>query len=206
MVVSLARDIGQDYGLYQNQIDGSVLRLLYDNPGTAEVRDRFLAPCPLPPIIPDRITQVPSLLPPTAAGLYDKDGTFIFDALNVYANGPVDSSHRGDMRYRARKRSVAHTALPSDREVFPLMGMRCLPPLASARRKQIAISGALVSEVFVIRLRYAQIILMAVWIDRSRRGVQFIRLPSANQALRCGVRSFNAMQRMVRSKRQGAMP
>ncbi|OAN48577.1 hypothetical protein A6A03_07320 [Chloroflexus islandicus] len=90
MVVSLARDIGQDYGLYQTQIDGSGLRLLYDNPGTAEVRARFLAPRPLPPIIPDRITQVPSLLPPTAAGPYDNDGTFIFDALNVYANGPVD--------------------------------------------------------------------------------------------------------------------
>jgi hypothetical protein len=45
---------------------------------------------PLPPIIPDKITQTPSLLPPSENGPYDKDGTFVFDALNVYGNAPVD--------------------------------------------------------------------------------------------------------------------
>lgn len=90
MVVSWARDINQDYGLYLARADGSGLRLLYDNPGTSEVRARFIRPRPLPPVIADRITQTASALPPTAAGPYDVDGTFVFDALNVYANGPID--------------------------------------------------------------------------------------------------------------------
>jgi hypothetical protein len=34
---------------------------------------------------------VASLLPPLAEGPYDGDGTFVFDALNVYANAPVDA-------------------------------------------------------------------------------------------------------------------
>ena len=45
---------------------------------------------PLPPIIPDQVTKVASLLPPLAQGPYDIDGTFTFDALNVYFNAPVD--------------------------------------------------------------------------------------------------------------------
>jgi hypothetical protein len=48
-------------------------------------------PRPLPPIVADTVAQVPSLLPPTAAGPYAGDGTFTFDALNVYANAPVDA-------------------------------------------------------------------------------------------------------------------
>jgi hypothetical protein len=90
MALSWAPDIGQDYGLYLASPDGSGRTLLYNNPGTAEVRARFLRPRPLPPIIPDRVTQAPSLLPPGATGPYAVDGTFVFDALNVYANGPVD--------------------------------------------------------------------------------------------------------------------
>jgi hypothetical protein len=45
---------------------------------------------PLPPILRDTVTQVPSLVPPLAEGPYDGDGTFVYDALNVYANAPVD--------------------------------------------------------------------------------------------------------------------
>ncbi|HWQ11396.1 MAG TPA: hypothetical protein VNL77_01280 [Roseiflexaceae bacterium] len=90
MVFSWAPDIRQDYGLYLASPDGRGRTLLYDAPGTAEVRARFLRPRPLPPIIPSRVTQVPSLLPPGTVGPYSSDGTFVFDALNVYANGPVD--------------------------------------------------------------------------------------------------------------------
>lgn len=90
LVLSWAEDINQDYGLYFANLNGSGLTLLYDNPGTTELRAKPLVARPLPPIIPDQITQVASLLPPTAAGPYDQDGTFTFNALNVYANGPVD--------------------------------------------------------------------------------------------------------------------
>jgi hypothetical protein len=91
MVVSWAPDIYQDYGLYVVNEDGSNLTLLYNNPGTAELRARLIRTRPLPPIIADNVTQVPSLLPPPAAGPYNGDGVFVFDALNVYANAPVDA-------------------------------------------------------------------------------------------------------------------
>jgi hypothetical protein len=90
LIVSWAADVRQDYGLYLVNADGSGLTLLYDNSGTTELRSRLIRPRPLPPIIPDQITQVASLLPPTATGPYDIDGTFMFDALNVYFNAPVD--------------------------------------------------------------------------------------------------------------------
>jgi hypothetical protein len=92
LVVSWARDYNQDYGLYTLNADGSGLTKLYDNPGTAELRARALRPRPLPPIIPDRVSRVASLLPPGAAGPYAADGTFVYDALNVYANAPVDTA------------------------------------------------------------------------------------------------------------------
>jgi hypothetical protein len=91
LVVSWAPDINQDYGLYVVNEDGSNLTLLYNNPGTAELRARLVRSRPLPPIIADSVTQVPSLLPPPAAGPYNGDGVFVFDALNVYANAPVDA-------------------------------------------------------------------------------------------------------------------
>jgi hypothetical protein len=92
LVISWAADIKQDYGLYTVNVNGSELNLLYDQPGTAELRARPLIPRPLPPIIEDRVTSTPSLLPPPAAGPYDQDGTFIFDVLNIYANAPVDTA------------------------------------------------------------------------------------------------------------------
>ena len=90
VVISWAADPRQDYGLYIINMDGTGLTPLYDNPGTTELRARVIQPRPLPPIIPDTVTQTPSLLPPTAKGPYTGDGTFVFDALNVYANAPVD--------------------------------------------------------------------------------------------------------------------
>ncbi|MEZ4617108.1 MAG: hypothetical protein R2867_16595 [Caldilineaceae bacterium] len=92
LVISWAADIQQDYGLYLLNTDGSGRQLLYDHAGTSELRARLVAPRPLPPIIADRITQQASPLPPMADGPYDQDGTFTFQALNVYFNAPVDSN------------------------------------------------------------------------------------------------------------------
>jgi hypothetical protein len=91
IVVSWAPDVNQDYGLYLINADGSGRTKLYDNPGTTELRARLIRQRPLPPIIADTVTQIPSLLPPPAAGPYNQDGTFVFDDLNVYANAPVDA-------------------------------------------------------------------------------------------------------------------
>jgi hypothetical protein len=90
LAIAWAPDVNQDYGLYRINLDGGGRTLLYDNPGTSELRARAIYPRPLPPVIPDSVSQTPSLLPPPAAGPYTTDGTFVFDALNVYFNAPVD--------------------------------------------------------------------------------------------------------------------
>lgn len=90
IIASYARDHQQDYGLYLVNDDGTRLSRIYDEPGMTELRARLVRARPLPPVISDRITSTPSVLPPPAAGPYDQDGTFVFDALNVYGNGPVD--------------------------------------------------------------------------------------------------------------------
>ena len=90
LLISWASDTRQDYGLYTINADGSDLTLVYDNPDTAEIRSRVVRPRSLPPIIPDQVTDVASLLPPLAEGPYDIDGTFTFNALNVFFNAPVD--------------------------------------------------------------------------------------------------------------------
>jgi hypothetical protein len=90
LVISWAQGVGQDYGLYTINPNGTGRALVYDNPGTTELRTRLIRPRPLPPIIPDRVTQVASALPPTKKGPYDIDGTYTFNALNVYFNAPVD--------------------------------------------------------------------------------------------------------------------
>ena len=90
LVISWAANINQDYGLYTINPNGSGLTRLYDNPGTTELRARVIRSRPLPPVIPDRVTRVASLLPPLDTGPYAIDGTFTFKALNVYFNAPVD--------------------------------------------------------------------------------------------------------------------
>lgn len=88
-LVSITPDMYQDYGIYVVNLDGS-RTLVYDNPGTTELRAKLVRARPLPPILPDNNNGNASLLPPTANPPYDIDGTFVFDALNVYFNGPVD--------------------------------------------------------------------------------------------------------------------
>jgi hypothetical protein len=90
LLISWAANANQDYGLYATDLNGNNLTLVYNNPGTTELRARLIRPRSLPPIIPDTITDVASLLPPTAEGPYDIDGAFTFHALNVYFNAPVD--------------------------------------------------------------------------------------------------------------------
>lgn len=91
IVISWAPDHRQDYGIYVANLNGTGRTLIYDNPGTTELRARAIQARPLPPVLADRITQTPSLLPPREGGPYNTDGTFVFDALNVYANAPVDT-------------------------------------------------------------------------------------------------------------------
>ena len=71
--------------------DGTGRALVYNSPGTTELRARVVRQRPLPPVIRDQCTQVPGLLPPLAGGPYDAEGTFVFDALNMYFNAPVDT-------------------------------------------------------------------------------------------------------------------
>ena len=97
LVVSFATDAQQDYGLVVIEADGSGRTALFDLGGTSELRARVLAPRPLAPEADDRYRgatnpPVPPLLPPEADGPYTIGGTFIFNALNIYANAPVDTA------------------------------------------------------------------------------------------------------------------
>lgn len=89
---SRAADVNQDYGLYLMNADGSNRVALHDATGTTELRARLLAPRGVPPVLQDQLApaQNPSLLPPGESPPYDTGGSFVFDALNVYANGAVD--------------------------------------------------------------------------------------------------------------------
>ncbi len=91
LVVSWAPDVYQDYGLYRVSADGGDRTLLLDSRGTSELRARSLRARPLPPVLTDTVSGSPRLLPPSPEGPYDQDGTFTFNALNVYANAPVDT-------------------------------------------------------------------------------------------------------------------
>ncbi len=91
LVISWAPDYHQDYGLYVIQPDGTGLTKLYDSAGTTELRAKPIVERSLPPVIPDSVPTAASLLPPTADGPYDVDGTFTFDAANVYFNAPIDT-------------------------------------------------------------------------------------------------------------------
>lgn len=90
ILVSIAPNPMQDYGIYVMNADGSNKQLLIDNVGKTDLRAQLVKPKALPPIIVDVVTQRPSLLPPKAGKALDKDGTFDFDCLNIYYNEAVD--------------------------------------------------------------------------------------------------------------------
>lgn len=90
ILASRAPNHFQDYGLWIANANGSNPELLLDWVGTGETRAALLIPRTLPPILPDTISAVAPPLPPYATGPYDTSGTFLFDDLNVFANGPVD--------------------------------------------------------------------------------------------------------------------
>lgn len=91
LVISFTRAYRQDYGLYLVNADGSHLTTLFDPKGTTELRAAAVAPRPQPPIIADRVHNFAAALPPPQDSEPGANGTFTFDALNVYANAPVDS-------------------------------------------------------------------------------------------------------------------
>ncbi len=90
LVFSWAADYNQDYGLYIANADGSNPQPLLDLPGLTELRAQVVAPRPVPPVIPDLITAVADALPPAGEEARESDGAFVFNALNVYFNAPVD--------------------------------------------------------------------------------------------------------------------
>lgn len=91
VIISWAPDHFQDYGLNIINPDGSGRTEIYNQPGRTELRAKVLAPRPPAPVVNDSVTQVASPNPPSVSGPYDIDGTFVFNALNVYFNAPVDS-------------------------------------------------------------------------------------------------------------------
>lgn len=91
LIVSYATDVYQDYGLYIINPDGTGLTPVYNNPGASELRARAIRVRHVPPVLADTVIQSTQPLPPSStATTYTQDGTFLFDALNVYFNAPVD--------------------------------------------------------------------------------------------------------------------
>src|SRR5205085_512357 len=94
LVVSRAKDVAQDYGLYTMRADGADLTPLLDLPGTSELRAKPIRPRSLPPVISDRVTRMAGPLPPPVGGPYAPGERFTFRALNVYFNAAVDTDIR----------------------------------------------------------------------------------------------------------------
>jgi hypothetical protein len=91
MIVSWAPNHFQDYGLYIANLDGTKRTLLYNNPGTTELRAKAIRARPKPPILADAVPPPAVQLPPTSnPATFTQNGTFLFNALNVFFNAPVD--------------------------------------------------------------------------------------------------------------------
>ncbi len=81
----------QDYGLYTINLNGTGMQLFYDIPGKLELNSQVLLPRPVPPVLPDFVTDVSDELPPTDdPNTFFKNGGFRFDCVNIYINGDVD--------------------------------------------------------------------------------------------------------------------
>jgi hypothetical protein len=91
MIVSIAPDHYQDYGLYVVDADGSNRQQVLDWSETTELRTQIVRSRAAEVVLTDQVTQVPSMETATTDAPYHVDGTFTFHALNVYANAPVDA-------------------------------------------------------------------------------------------------------------------
>lgn len=91
LLVSMAPDHLQDYGLYTMNPDGTGLELVLDLVGVTDLRAVAVESRPVPPVIADTVHDVAHTFPPAGdAANVAIDGTFTFHDLNVYGNGPVD--------------------------------------------------------------------------------------------------------------------
>ncbi len=96
LVYSRAPDHLQDYDLWLRSADGQSSQPLLVIPERSLLRAQLLAPRPPPPVLPDIYRDDPEhaphphFLPPPAGMTPGRDGHFVFDALNVYFNAPVD--------------------------------------------------------------------------------------------------------------------
>jgi hypothetical protein len=95
VLVSWAPDIHQDYGLYIVSADGTGLERVYDAAGTSELRAKVILPRQAGATTQDMYKDRPWVArpwpQPPAGSDYARDGTFTFNALNVYFNAPVDT-------------------------------------------------------------------------------------------------------------------
>lgn len=91
MIFSWAPNHFQDYGLYIADLDGNNRRPIYDNPGTSELRAKAIRVRPKPPVLADTVPPPAVPLPPTSnPTTFTQNGTFLFNALNIFFNAPVD--------------------------------------------------------------------------------------------------------------------
>lgn len=91
ILFSWCNDVMQDYGIYLMNADGTGKTLVIDIAGKSELRAKLIMQRATPPVIVDAVPPTANQLPPLANGPYNTDGTFIFNALNVYFNAPVDT-------------------------------------------------------------------------------------------------------------------
>lgn len=80
----------QDYGIYVMNANGSQPELIYDNPGTTELRAILVKPKTKPPVLIDKYQDIAHLLPPSGMSDLRDEGSFVFDCRNIYFNAPVD--------------------------------------------------------------------------------------------------------------------
>lgn len=91
ILFSWCSNVMQDYGIYIMNANGSGKTLVHNITGKSELQAKLIYNKSAPPIIADAVSPSAMQLPPLANGPYDLDGTFIFNALNVYFNAPVDT-------------------------------------------------------------------------------------------------------------------
>lgn len=90
LLYSWAPDFNQQYGIYMIDTTGHNKVLVYNNPGTTQLRPKAVVARPVPPVIADKASFVASTYPPLQNGPYNPDGNFTFKDFNVFFNGAVD--------------------------------------------------------------------------------------------------------------------